>query len=133
MNFCHDKVLELSNDQQVLATVASTNALKFPLSGKALGGCAIDIRITTAFDGDDNLFFVLQDSADGSSYADVSISEGFAKADLPVTVGGEPFLSIPLPNNLGKFVRLQYRVLTDLGAAGAFTAGNVHAIVNTYT
>lgn len=79
------------------------------------------IRIGTAFTsgGAGTLQFVLQDSADNSSWADVQASPVFALAAL---TANKTILQSRLPLGLRRYIRIAYRVGT-----AAMTAGTVES------
>lgn len=123
-NLYLDKKLEFSENQAITGTAESENAIDFGVEKCSAAGKAIDIRIKEDFTGGTSLQFVLQDSADGVSYIDKLTSPTFQAAQLKAK-GGEVFYSLVIPKGLHRFIRLKYQ------AAGTFTKGKVHAILNT--
>lgn len=123
-NLYLDKRLEFSENQAITTSAESENALDFGVEHGSAAGKAIDIRIKEDFAGGTSLAFVLQDSADGTSYTDKLTSPAFQAAQLKAKEG-EVFYSLAIPKGLRRFIRLKYQ------AAGTFTKGKVHAILNT--
>ena len=123
-NLYLDKRLEFSENQAITASAESDNAIDFGAEQCSAAGKTIDIRIKENFSGGTSLAFVLQDSADGTSYTDKLTSPTFQAAQLKGT-GGEVFYSLAIPKGLRRFIRLKYAV------TGTFTKGKVHAILNT--
>ena len=124
INLYLDKRLEFSENQAITGTAESENALDFGVEHGSAAGKAIDIRIKEDFTGGTSLQFVLQDSADGTSYTDKLTSPAFQAAQLKAK-GTEVFYSLAIPKGLRRFIRLKYAV------TGTFTKGKVHAILNT--
>ena len=81
-NLYLDKRLEFSENQAITASAESENALDFGVEKCSAEGKAIDIRIKEDFAGGTSLQFVLQDSADGTSYVDKLTSPAFQVAQL---------------------------------------------------
>ena len=123
-NLYLDKRLEFSENQAITGTAESENAIDFGVEHGSAAGKAIDIRIKEDFAGGTSLTFVLQDSADGTSYTDKLTSPTFQAAQLKAK-GEDVFYSLAIPKGLRRFIRLKYQ------AAGTFTKGKVHAILNT--
>ena len=123
-NLYLDKRLEFSENQAITASAESENALDFGVEKCSAAGKAIDIRIKEDIDGGTALTVVLQDSADGTSYADKLTSPAFQAAQLKAK-GEDVFYSLVIPKGLRRFIRLKYVV------TGTFTKGKVHAILNT--
>lgn len=124
INLYLDKRLEFSENQAITASVESENALDFGVEHGSAAGKAIDIRIKEDFAGGTSLQFVLQDSADGTTYTDKLTSPAFQAAQLKAK-GEDVFYSLAIPKGLRRFIRLKYAV------TGTFTKGKVHAILNT--
>ena len=123
-NLYLDKKLEFSENQAITTSAESENALDFGVEHGSAAGKAIDIRIKEDFAGGTSLTFVLQDSADGTSYTDKLTTPTFQAAQLKAKEG-EVFYSLAIPKGLRRFIRLKYAV------TGTFTKGKVHAILNT--
>ena len=124
INLYLDKRLEFSENQAITGTAESENALDFGVEHGSAAGKAIDIRIKEDFAGGTSLQFVLQDSADGTSYTDKLTSPAFQASQLKAK-GKDVFYSLTIPKGLRRFIRLKYVV------TGTFTKGKVHAILNT--
>ena len=123
-NLYLDKRLEFSENQAITTSAESENALDFGVEKCSAEGKTIDIRIKEDFAGSTSLQFVLQDSADGTSYVDKLTSPAFQVAQLKAK-GEDVFYSLVIPKGLRRFIRLKYVV------TGTFTKGKVHAILNT--
>ena len=82
INLYLDKRLEFSENQAITGTAESENALDFGVEHGSAAGKAIDIRIKEDFAGGTSLQFVLQDSADGTSYTDKLTSPAFQASQL---------------------------------------------------
>ena len=118
-----DKRLEFSENQAITATAESENAIDFGVENCSAAGRAITIRIKEDFVGGTSLKFVLQDSADGLAYTDALTSPAFQTAQLKAK-GTDVFYSLAIPKGLRRFIRLKYE------AAGSFTKGKVHAVLD---
>ena len=123
-NLYLDKRLELSSDQAITTTAESQNAIDFGADSCSAEGKRIDFRIKEKFQGGTSLQFILQDSANGTSFDDKLTSPTFNTAAL-VESQKEPFYSLVIPKGLRRFIRVKYDV------QGTFTKGKIHAILNT--
>lgn len=123
-NLYLDKRLELSSDQAITTTAESQNAIDFGVNSCSADGKRIDFRIKEKFQGGTSLKFILQDSANGTSFDDKLTSPVFAAAAL-VESQKEPFYSLVIPKGLRRYIRVKYDV------QGTFTKGKIHAILNT--
>lgn len=123
-NLYLDKRLELSSDQAITTTAESQNAIDFRTDSCSADGKRIDFRIKEKFQGGTSLKFILQDSANGTSFDDKLTSPVFAVAVL-VESQKEPFYSLVIPKGLRRYIRVKYDV------QGTFTKGKIHAILNT--
>ena len=96
----------------------SANSAEMGLTGENLW---INAFVSTAATsgGSATLQAVLQDSADGSSFADVVAGPAVAVASL---TAGAQLLQIQPPTGLRRYVRIGWRVGTAALTAGAFTA-----------
>ena len=111
-----------SDSQAITATAASENELEFPVGNIGEGSPVfIYTQATETFtaSGDATLTITLQDSADGSTWADVVQTAPIPKADL---VAGDVPIVVSVPRGTEKFLRLNYTV-----ASGPFTAGKLYA------
>lgn len=118
-----DKLLQVSNEQVVTATAASTDVIDFgqvnPNSGLNQNtSIAITVDEVAAAAGAATVTFAVQDSADNSSFADVASTVAIGKATL---VAGYQIL-IPMPYKHRRYVRVNYTVATGPLTAGKFSA-----------
>ena len=118
-----DKRLEFSENQAITATAESENVIDFGVENCSAAGRAITISVKEDFVGGGSLKFVLQDSADGLAYEDALTSPAFQTAQLKAK-GTDVFYSLAIPKGLRRFIRLKYE------AAGSFTKGKVHAVLD---
>lgn len=123
-NLYLDKGLELSSDQAITTTAESQNAIDFGVDSCSADGKRIDFRIKEKFVGGTSLKFILQDSANGTSFEDKLTSPTFVVAAL-VESQKEPLYSLVIPKGLRRYIRVKYE------ANGTFTKGKIHAILNT--
>jgi len=124
-----DKALQVSNEQAVTASAASTDAIDFGqvtpdlgLSDRANMVITVDASATAA--GAATVTFSVQDSADGSAFADVAVTAAIGKASL--TAGKQ--IIIPMPTSLRRYCRVYYSVATGPLTAGKFSAQLVTGI-----
>lgn len=96
----------------------SANSAEMGLTGENLWINAF-VSTTATSGGSATLQAVLQDSADGSSFADVVAGPAVAVASL---TAGAQLLQIQPPTGLRRYVRIAWRVGTAALTAGAFTA-----------
>lgn len=118
-----DKFLQVSNEQAVTATAASTDVIDFGQVNPHVGNddltkMVITCDETTTSAGASTVTFSVQDSADNSSFADVAVSPAVAKATL---VAGYQLI-IPMPTKLRRYCRVYYTVGTANLTAGKFSA-----------
>ena len=85
---------------------------------------AITVDETATASGSATVTFSLQDSADNSTFSDVSVTAAIAKASL---VAGAQFI-IPMPTKHRRYVRAYYTVATGPLTAGKFSAQVVAGI-----
>lgn len=79
----------------------------------------LEVRVgATAFAGGTSVQVKLQDSADNSTFADLTLSAAILTASL---VAGALMMKIALPSTLRRYIRLAYVV------AGTMSAGTVNA------
>lgn len=124
-----DKTLQVSNEQAVTASAASTDAIDFGQTNPDVGlddrSCMV---ITTdeaaAAAGAATVTFSVQDSADNSTFADVAVTAAIGKASL---VAGYQHV-IPMPTKLRRYCRVYYTVATGPLTAGKFSAQVVTGI-----
>lgn len=124
INLHLDKRLVLSDNQAITNTAESEHVIDFGVEHASAAGKLIDIRLTETFTSGTSLQFVLQGSADGTSYEDKLTTSVFQTAQLKAS-GEDVFYSIAIPKGLRRYIRLKYI------ASGTFTHGKVHAILNT--
>ncbi|MFZ2972238.1 MAG: Bbp16 family capsid cement protein [Ferribacterium limneticum] len=118
-----DKLLQVSNEQAVTASAASTDVIDF---GQANPNSGLNNNVTMAITTDEaatasgsaTVTFSIQDSADNSTFADVAVTAAVAKSTL---VSGYQIL-IPMPTKLRRYVRVYYTVATGPLTAGKFSA-----------
>lgn len=117
-----DKNLQVSNEQAVTASAASTDVIDFGQARPDVGISDLYAVITTdeaaTASGAATVTFSLQDSADNSTFADVAVTAAIGKATL---VAGYQHV-IPLPTKLRRYCRLYYTVATGPLTAGKFSA-----------
>lgn len=118
-----DKLLQVSNEQVVTASAASTDVIDLGQANPNLGlnqnttlSITTDEAATAA--GAATVTFSLQDSADNSSFADVAVTAAIGKATL---VAGYQIL-LPVPPVLRRYVRVNYTVATGPLLTGKFSA-----------
>lgn len=96
----------------------SVNAADNSMTGENLWINAV-VDTTATSGGSATLQAVLQDSADGSSFADVLASPAVAVANL---TAGTVLLQVQPPTGMRRFFRIAWRVGTAPLTAGKFTA-----------
>lgn len=124
-----DKLLQVSNEQAVTASAASTDVIDY---GQANPDSGLNDNVTLSITVDEaatasgsaTVTFSLQDSADNSSFTDVYATAAIGKADL--TAGKQ--ILIPLPYKHRRYVRVYYTVATGPLTAGKFSAQVVTGI-----
>lgn len=118
-----DKALQVSNEQAVTVSAASTDVIDYGQANPNSGvGQNVSMAITTdeaaAATGSATVTFSIQDSADNSSWSDVAVTAAIGKATL---VAGKQIL-IPMPSQHRRYVRAYYTVATGPLTAGKFSA-----------
>jgi hypothetical protein len=118
-----DKLLQVSSEQVVTASAASTDVIDFgqvnPNSGLNQNTTvAITVDEAAAAAGAATVAFSVQDSADNSTFADVAVTAPIGKAALPL---GAQVL-IPMPAQHRRYVRVYYTVATGPLTTGKFSA-----------
>lgn len=118
-----DKNLQVSNEQAVTASAASTDVIDF---GQANPNTGMDDHSSMVVTTDEaataagaaTVTFSVQDSADNSTFADVAVTAAIGKATL---VAGYQHV-IPMPTKLRRYCRVYYTVGTGPLTAGKFSA-----------
>lgn len=118
-----DKLLQVSNEQVVTASAASTDVIDF---GQANPDSGLNDNVTLSITVDEaaaaagaaTVTFSIQDSADNATFTDVYATAAIGKAAL---VAGYQVL-IPMPYKLRRYVRVFYTVATGPLTAGKFSA-----------
>lgn len=124
-----DKNLQVSNEQAVTASAASTDVIDF---GQANPNVGLDDRSNMVITVDESataagaatVTFSVQDSADNSTFADVAVTAAIGKASL---AAGQQVV-IPMPTKLRRYCRVYYTVATGPLTAGKFSAQIVTGI-----
>lgn len=124
-----DRNQQFSNEQAVTATAASTDVYdsrqanpNTGMDGRSALVITVDESATAA--GAATVTFALQDSADNSSFADVTSTAAIGKATL---VAGYQIV-IPMPTKMRRYQRVNYTVATGPLTAGKFSAQIVAGI-----
>ena len=118
-----DKLLQVSNEQAVTVSAASTDAIDFGQANPDIGmddrsNLVITVDEAAAASGAATVTFSVQDSADNSTFADVAVTAAIPKATL---VAGYQHV-IPLPTKMRRYCRVNYTVGTGPLTAGKFSA-----------
>lgn len=124
-----DKLLQVSNEQAVTASAASTDVIDFRQANPDIGMSDITSMVITVDEsanaaGAATVTLSVQDSADNSSFADVAVTAAIGKATL---VAGYQHV-IPMPTKLRRYCRVYYTVGTGPLTAGKFSAQIVTGI-----
>lgn len=124
-----DKALQVSDDQAVTVTAASTDVIDFgqatPNSGMADRlSMVVTVGEAATAAGAATVTFSVQDSTDNGSFSDVVSSAAIGKAALPL--GAQ--VVIPMPVLHRRYVRLNYTVGTGPLTTGKFSAQVVAGI-----
>lgn len=124
-----DKLLQVSNEQAVTASAASTDVIDFGQANPDIGVddmCNMVITTDEAATaaGAATVTFSVQDSADNSTFADVAVTTAIPKATL--ALGFQHV--IPMPYKLRRYCRVYYTVATGPLTTGKFSAQVVTGI-----
>lgn len=124
-----DKALQVSNEQAVTASAASTDVIDFGQVNPDLGMADLCKMVITTDEaataaGAATVTFSVQDSADNATFADVAVTAAIGKATL---VAGYQHV-IPMPTKLRRYCRVYYTVGTGPLTAGKFSAQVVTGI-----
>ena len=118
-----DKALQVSNEQVVTASAASTDVIDFGQANPDIGMTDLCSMVITTDEaatasGAATVTFSVQDSSDNSTFADVAVTTAIAKATLAV---GYQHI-IPMPTKLRRYCRVYYTVGTGPLLTGKFSA-----------
>lgn len=118
-----DKFLQVSDDQAVTTTAASTDVIDFGQTNPNTGNNFPTYMVITVSEdvdaaGDATVNFQLQDSADNASFDTLEATSAIGKAEL---VAGKQIV-IPMPVEHRRYVRVNYVVGTGPLTAGKFSA-----------
>lgn len=124
-----DKALQVSNEQAVTVSAASTDSIDFGQANPNVGlddrsKMVITVDESAAASGAATVTFSVQDSADNSSFADVAVTAAIGKASL---AAGQQVV-IPMPTKLRRYCRVYYTIGTGPLTAGKFSAQIVTGI-----
>lgn len=124
-----DKLLQVSSEQAVTASAASTDVIDFGQANPNVGmddhsSMVVTVDESAAATGAATVTFSVQDSADNSTFADVAVTAAIGKATL---VAGYQHV-IPMPTKLRRYCRVYYTVATGPLTAGKFSAEIVMGI-----
>ena len=124
-----DKVLQVSNEQAVTVSAASTDSIDFGQSNPNVGlddrsNMVITVDESAAAAGAATVTFSVQDSADNATFADVAVTAAIGKASL---AAGQQVV-IPMPTKLRRYCRVYYTIGTGPLTAGKFSAQIVTGI-----
>ena len=124
-----DKLLQVSTNQAVTASAASSDVIDFGQANPNVGlddrsNMVITVSESAAAAGAATVTFSVQDSADNFSFADVAVTAAIGKAAL--TAGRQ--IVIPMPVTLRRYCRVFYTVGTGPLTAGKFSAQVVTGI-----
>lgn len=124
-----DHFLKVSNNQAVTASAPSTDTIDFGQAKPNTGlhdrlEMVVTVGATATAAGAATVTFAIQDSADGTSFADV-----LASAPVPVAnLAAGAQVVIPMPVQHRRYVRLNYTVDTGPLTGGTFSAQVVEGI-----
>lgn len=124
-----DKALQVSNEQAVTVSAASTDSIDFGQPNPNVGlddrsNMVITVDESAAAAGAATVTFSVQDSADNATFADVSVTAAIGKASL---AAGQQIV-IPMPTKLRRYCRVYYTIGTGPLTAGKFSAQIVTGI-----
>ena len=117
-----DSNMILSDAQAVTATASSTNEIKFPNTTVGEGSpYYVHIGVDTAFSATAGTIAIkLQDSADGTTYADMQIAAAAVNASTLSSANAELW-RWPLPSDTRQYIKVLYTV-TGSPSDGTFDA-----------
>ena len=116
-----DKALQVSNEQAVTVSAASTDSIDFGQANPNVGlddrsNMVITVDESAAAAGAATVTFSVQDSADNATFADVAVTAAIGKASL---AAGQQVV-IPMPTKLRRYCRVYYTIGTGPLTAGKF-------------
>jgi len=102
-----DKALQVSNEQAVTVSAASTDSIDFGQANPNVGlddrsNMVITVDESAAAAGAATVTFSVQDSADNATFADVAVTAAIGKASL---AAGQQVV-IPMPTKLRRYCRV---------------------------
>ena len=120
-----DSKLLFSDAQDIhAATAVSTNVVDFAVADPDLGEgrpIRVEIIVTTAFDTVGSVQFVIQDSADNSTFATLIGTEVYS---APIAKGTKYVLN--LPDEFARYLRMDY-VIVNSSTSDPMTTGAITA------
>lgn len=124
-----DKALQVSNEQAVTVSAASTDSIDFGQANPNVGlddrsNMVITVDESAAAAGAATVTFSVQDSADNATFADMAVTAAIGKASL---AAGQQVV-IPMPTKLRRYCRVYYTIGTGPLTAGKFSAQIVTGI-----
>lgn len=124
-----DKALQVSNEQAVTVSAASTDSIDFGQANPNVGlddrsNMVITVDESAAAAGAATVTFSVQDSANNATFADVAVTAAIGKASL---AAGQQVV-IPMPTKLRRYCRVYYTIGTGPLTAGKFSAQIVTGI-----
>lgn len=124
-----DKALQVSNEQAVTVSAASTDSIDFGQANPNVGlddrsNMVITVDESAAAAGAATVTFSVQDSADNATFADVAVTAAIGKASL---AAGQQVV-IPMPTKLRRYCRVYYTIGTGPLTTGKFSAQIVTGI-----
>lgn len=124
-----DKALQVSNEQAVTVSAASTDSIDFGQANPNVGlddrsNMVITVDESAAAAGAATVTFSVQDSADNATFADVAVTAAIGIASL---AAGQQVV-IPMPTKLRRYCRVYYTIGTGPLTAGKFSAQIVTGI-----
>lgn len=124
-----DKALQVSNEQAVTVSAASTDSIDFGQANPNVGlddrsNMVVTVDESAAAAGAATVTFSVQDSADNATFADVAVTAAIGKASL---AAGQQVV-IPMPTKLRRYCRVYYTIGTGPLTAGKFSAQIVTGI-----
>ena len=120
-----DAKLIFSEEQALVATADSTNTVDLFNTTHGSGGPLwLVIIVTESFVTATSYEFELEDSADDSSFASLTVPITTGAVAVATLVAGYTAMKVPLPDSLRRYSKL---VCTEVGSTG--TAGKITAFI----